>query len=77
MSCLICAGHAESITCPPGWEQRHCALCGSYRISQALVRSMMEQGQIFDAGRMRAWLVQRRALVTIPGIEPHQAILMR
>lgn len=77
MSCLICAGRAETIDCPAGWEQRCCTLCGSYRMSQALVLHMMDEGQIFDAARMRDWLTLRRAQVPVPAIEPHEAIIVR
>ncbi|MFV3402731.1 hypothetical protein ACNFIC_02075 [Pseudomonas sp. NY15463] len=77
MSCLICAGQAESIDCASGWEARCCAQCGSYRMSQALILMMMEQGQIFDTPRMRAWLASRRDQGAVPSIERSHAILMR
>ena len=48
MSCLICAGHAESVECTLGWEERRCSQCGCYRMSQSLILLMMEEGQIFD-----------------------------
>ncbi|GAB1619879.1 hypothetical protein PSN_5649 [Pseudomonas sp. NGC7] len=76
MTCLICAGHAESVECATGWEERHCSQCGSYRMSQTLVLVMMEEGQIFDTRRMREWLITRRGCVSIPVIEPHHAILV-
>ncbi|MDY7560687.1 hypothetical protein QN382_00455 [Pseudomonas sp. 10B1] len=76
MSCLICAGHAETIECAEGWEQRNCPHCGPYRISQALVLTLMEQGQIFDTGKMRRWLDAQRSDVPIPSIEVHEALLM-
>ncbi len=76
MSCLICAGRAESIECSPGWEQRHCFQCGCYRMSQTLILSMMEEGQIFDARKMREWLDGQRGRVPVPSIEVHEAILM-
>lgn len=46
MSCLICAGQAESVECTGGWEERRCSKCGCYRMSQALILVMMEEGQI-------------------------------
>lgn len=76
MSCLICAGQAQAIDCPAGWEERCCAQCGCYRMSQALILEMMDEGQIFDTERMRQWLVARRDVVAVPSIEPHQAILV-
>lgn len=76
MSCLICAGSAESVECPSGWEERCCALCGCYRMSQALILVMMEEGQIFDAVKMRSWLEQRRGQVSVPLIDAHEAILL-
>ena len=75
MSCLICAGQAESVECIGGWEERRCSQCGCYRMSQALILLMMEEGQIFDTERMRAWLVSRRELMPIPTIDHSQAIL--
>ncbi|QXH54294.1 hypothetical protein KSS94_12005 [Pseudomonas fakonensis] len=76
MSCLICAGQAESVECPSGFEQRCCVLCGSYRMSQALVLRMMDEGQIFDAQRMRDWLAGRRVEGEVPVIELHEAIVV-
>lgn len=76
MSCLICAGQAESIECSSGWEQRQCAVCGCYRMSQDLILVMMEEGQIFDTVRMREWLMANRSLVPVPCIDHPQAILM-
>ncbi len=75
MSCLICAGQAESVECASGWEERRCSVCGWYRMSQSLILEMMEEGQIFDTERMRAWLVSRRQLMPIPTIDASQAIL--
>jgi len=75
MSCLICAGHAQSIECAAGWEERECSECGCYRMSQALILSMMEEGQIFDAGKMRQWLKLRRSGAAIPFIDAGVAIL--
>ncbi|CAI3804875.1 hypothetical protein GLGCALEP_03736 [Pseudomonas sp. MM221] len=77
MSCLICAGQAQSVECTQGWEERHCSQCGCYRMSQALILVMMEEGQIFDTARMREWLVARRVLVPVPSIDHTQAILAR
>lgn len=77
MSCLICAGQAESVECAHGWEERCCARCGCYRMSQTLILVMMEEGQIFDTVRMREWLTARRVLVPVPSIDHHQAILAR
>jgi len=77
MSCLICAGQAESVECIRGWEERCCAQCGCYRMSQALILAMMDEGQIFDTARMREWLAARRVLVSVPSIDQPQAILAR
>jgi len=44
-------------------------------MSQSLILAMMEEGQIFDTERMRAWLVCRRQLMPIPTIDASQAIL--
>ncbi|MFG0863113.1 hypothetical protein [Pseudomonas sp. CJQ_13] len=46
-------------------------------MSQALIVLMMDEGQIFDTERMRAWLVSRRDVMPVPTIEHGQAILMR
>lgn len=75
MSCLICAGQAESVECAHGWEERCCSRCGCYRMSQALILVMMEEGQIFDTERMREWLVAQRGQVSVPAIDHAQAIL--
>ena len=77
MSCLICAGSAESIECSPGWEERRCPQCGCYRMSQSLVLLMMDEGQIFDSVKMREWLQVRRGVVPVPSIEFNQAIRVR
>jgi len=45
-------------------------------MSQSLILVMLEEGQIFDTERMRAWLAARREEVSIPSIEHHQAILV-
>ena len=76
MSCLICAGQAESVECSSGWEERRCSRCGCYRMSQSLILLMMEEGQIFDTERMREWLVSRRDVMPVPSIDHGQAILM-
>ncbi|MFJ3486916.1 hypothetical protein ACIPL1_26410 [Pseudomonas sp. NPDC090202] len=77
MSCLICANHAETIQCPEGWEERYCPQCGRYRMSQALVLSLMDQGQIFDIEKMRLWLESRRRADSLPSIEFHEALLVQ
>ena len=77
MTCLICAGHAHTVECATGWEERHCSECGGYRMSQTLILAMMAQGQIFDTPKMRAWLSTRRTVVPIPTIESQHAILVR
>ncbi|WP_296268040.1 hypothetical protein [Pseudomonas sp. UBA6562] len=46
-------------------------------MSQALILQMMEEGQIFDSSKMRAWLTRQRSLVAVPSIEFSHAILMR
>lgn len=76
MRCLICAGHADIIECSAGWEARNCPRCGAYRISQALVLTLMEQGQIFDIEKMRRWLDTQRLAVSMPSIEIHEALLV-
>ncbi|WP_167334505.1 hypothetical protein [Pseudomonas cremoricolorata] len=45
-------------------------------MSQALILQMMEEGQIFDSTKMRAWLHGQRGMVAVPSIEFRQAILM-
>ena len=77
MSCLICAGQAQSVECVHGWEERQCSQCGHYRMSQALILLMMDEGQIFDTGLMRQWLTARRDLEAIPVIDHRQAIWVR
>lgn len=74
MSCLICAGYAETIEAQD-WEERRCDTCGHYKMSRALVISLMEQGQIFDVDKMRLWLNQRRSVELVPVVEPHEALL--
>lgn len=74
MSCLICAGQAESVACISGWEERRCSRCGCYRMSHSLILMMMEEGQIFDAERMREWLMSHRDMMPVPSIDHGQAI---
>lgn len=76
MSCLICAGIAARIQCNDPWEERDCLQCGRYRVSDAQVLTMMEQGQIFDVSKTRIWLASKRKEVAIPSIEFHEALLM-
>ncbi len=76
MSCLICAGHAEKIETTDGWEERECQQCGRYRMSQALILTLMEQGQIFDTQKMQRWLEIQRSKVEVPSIEVHEALLL-
>lgn len=76
MSCLICAGSAERVQCQGDWEERNCPSCGRYRIPDALVLTLMEQGQIFDVVKMRKWLADQRIDNAIPCIEMHKAFLM-
>ncbi|WP_369986773.1 hypothetical protein [Pseudomonas xanthosomatis] len=45
-------------------------------MSQALVLWMMDEGQIFDAQRMRDWLAGRRVEGEVPVIELHEAIVV-
>lgn len=75
MSCLICAGPAERIICEGNWEERVCSSCGHYKISDALVLTLMEQGQIFDVRNMRIWLADRRRNGSIPRVEVHEPLL--
>lgn len=77
MSCLICAGQAESVTCIQGWEERQCSQCGHYRMAQALILLMMDEGQIFDISLMRQWLTARRDMEAVPLIDHRQAIWVR
>ena len=75
MSCLICAGNAETIERVQGWEERRCSECGRYRMSQALVLTLMDQGQIFDEEKMRRWLKAQRCAVPVPCIDAPEAQL--
>ncbi|SEQ14993.1 hypothetical protein SAMN03159444_01180 [Pseudomonas sp. NFACC02] len=75
MTCLICAGPAEELACPERWEERKCAECGHYRMPQALVLALMDQGQIFDVGKARAWLMSHRNETPIPSLEKVSGLL--
>ncbi|MDE1167211.1 MAG: hypothetical protein PW845_18000 [Pseudomonas sp.] len=75
MSCLICAGPAERIPCAGSWEECKCSQCGHYRIADALVLSLMEQGQIFDIPKVRAWLALAHSGQGIPSIEQVEGLL--
>ncbi|MDB5997301.1 MAG: hypothetical protein JWP42_4437 [Pseudomonas sp.] len=75
MNCLICVGVAERIQCAGPWEERNCPDCGHYRISDELLMTLMEQGQIFDVSKTRGWLKSRRVEGGIPLIEAHEALL--
>lgn len=77
MNCLICVGIAERIPCGGPWEERDCPECGRYRISDALILALMDQGQIFDIARTRVWLSSRREGGAVPVIEVNQALLVR
>lgn len=74
MNCLICVGQAESVECANGWHERFCLHCGRYRMSQALILLMMDEGQIFDTGKMRIWLDKQRDFEEIPTIGLSEAI---
>ncbi|VEF11565.1 Uncharacterised protein [Pseudomonas fluorescens] len=76
MNCLICVGAAQRIHCSGPWEERDCPDCGRYRISDELILSMIDEGQIFDINRTRHWLENQRAEVAIPSIETSKALLM-
>ncbi|MCO7505910.1 MULTISPECIES: hypothetical protein [unclassified Pseudomonas] len=45
-------------------------------MSQTLILAMMDEGQIFDACKMRQWLEMRRGVMPIPTIDVHEAILV-
>ncbi len=76
MSCLICAGPAERVFCSGDWEERKCAVCGHYRVSDSLVLTLMEQGQIFDVKKVRAWLAASKNSASIPSIEALDGLLL-
>ncbi len=75
MTCLICVGVAERIQCAGPWEERNCPDCGHYRVSDELLLALMEQGQIFDIGRTRRWLKERRVEDFAPLIQADEALL--
>lgn len=76
MNCLICVNVAERIECQGPWEERDCPACGRYRVADALILTLMEQGQIFDVDKTRRWLDSRRKHGAVPTIEIHQALLL-
>jgi len=75
MKCLVCAGIASGPTCEGPWEERDCPACGRYRVADALILTLMEQGQIFDVEMTRKWLAQQRRDHPVPCIEPHNVWL--
>ncbi|MFZ3390487.1 hypothetical protein, partial [Buttiauxella gaviniae] len=66
MNCLICVNVAERIECHGPWEERDCPACGRYRVADALILTLMEQGQIFDVDKTRRWLASRRKNGVVP-----------
>jgi len=76
MNCLICVGVAERIQCHGPWEERDCPECGRYRVSDELLLTLMDQGQIFDVIKTRNWLESRRKEGVTPSIEIHEALLL-
>ncbi|RZO02747.1 hypothetical protein EKG40_25910 [Pseudomonas moorei] len=76
MSCLICAGTAVRVECLGPWEERDCPSCGRYRVADALILTLMEQGQIFDVVKTRDWLARRRVWDGVPCIEFEEALLV-
>jgi hypothetical protein len=76
MSCLVCAGTAERVTCQGLWEERDCPTCGRYRMADALVLTLMEQGQIFDVAKTREWLAKRHLVEMVPCIESAEGLLI-
>lgn len=76
MNCLICVSAAERILCQGPWEERDCPECGRYRVSDELILTLMEQGQIFDISKTRFWLANQRIAAAIPSIYPHEALLV-
>ncbi len=75
MNCLICASVASCIECQGHWEERDCPHCGHYRMADALILALMEQGQIFDVGRTRKWLIKQRSRGSVLCIQAHEALL--
>jgi hypothetical protein len=47
-----------------------------YRVADALVLTLMEQGQIFDVSKTRIWLASKRKEEAIPAIDTHEALLV-
>jgi hypothetical protein len=75
MTCLICAGPAEEVARQDHWEERKCPECGHYRIADAVVLTLMEQGQIFEVNKARAWLDENRSATRIPHLESTVGLL--
>lgn len=76
MNCLICVGVATRIQCDGPWEERDCPHCGRYRVSDKLLLTLMEQGQIFDVNKTRSWLDSKRRQGVTPLIEIHEVLLV-
>lgn len=76
MSCLICAGPAEQLPSVADWEERNCSECGHYRVSQNLILALMDQGQIFDVPKARAWLAAQKGGVGVPHLENAEGLLV-
>ena len=76
MNCLICVGVAERLQCQGPWEERDCPVCGHYRVSDELILTLMDQGQIFDVSKTRGWLKSRRIEGAVATIEIHEALLL-
>ncbi len=76
MSCLICAGPAQQLPSIADWEERKCSECGHYRISETLILALMEQGQIFDVPKARAWLAVQQSNAVVPHIETADGLLV-
>lgn len=75
MSCLICAGPAERIASLKDWEERRCLECGHYRIADALILTLMDQGQIFDVVKARAWVRAHQHYGAVPEMITAQGLL--
>ena len=76
MICLICTGVVERVCCEGSCEERDCPSCGRYRMANALVLTLMEQGQIFDVAKSREWLANKRLMEAMPCIEIEEALLV-
>jgi len=76
MNCLICVGVAERIPCEGPWEERDCPGCGRYKVSDVLIMTLMDQGQVFDIKKTRKWLNDKRRDGVVPCIEIHEALLI-